>query len=159
MTECLHKETVDMKDVHLFVLNTMADWEPSFAIAHINRPMPGMASAFRVRTVGDDQSPVRSMGGLAIAPELSLSQLQPGQSAMLILPGADLWGDASTDPALAKAREFVEGRDSGRRDLRRNLRSGTGGPAGRPAAYRQRPRMACFKWIPWHGIIQSRTRG
>lgn len=97
-----------MKDVHLFVLNTMADWEPSFAIAHINRPMPGMASAFRVRTVGDDQSPVRSMGGLAIAPELSLSQLQPGQSAMLILPGADLWGDASTNSALAKAREFVE---------------------------------------------------
>ena len=97
-----------MKDVHLFVLNTMADWEPSFAIAHINRPMPGMASAFRVRTVGDDQSPVRSMGGLAIAPELSLSQLQPGQSAMLILPGADLWGDASTNPGLAKAREFVE---------------------------------------------------
>lgn len=48
------------------------------------------------------------MGGLAIAPELSLSQLQPGQSAMLILPGADLWGDASTNPALAKAREFVE---------------------------------------------------
>ena len=97
-----------MKDVHLFVLNTMADWEPSFAIAHINRPVPGMASGFRVRTVGDDQSPVRSMGGLTIVPELSLSQLLPEQSAMLILPGADLWSEASTDPALAKAREFVE---------------------------------------------------
>ena len=43
-----------MEEVHLFVLDTMADWEPGFAIAHINRPMPGISSGFRVRTVGQD---------------------------------------------------------------------------------------------------------
>lgn len=96
-----------MQEVHLFVLNTMADWEPGFAIAHINRPMPGMSSGYRVRTVGQDRTPVRSMGGLTIVPDLSLSDISPSGSAMLILPGADLWSDASTDPALSLAEEFV----------------------------------------------------
>lgn len=97
-----------MKDVHLFVLDTMADWEPGFAIAAINRPMPGVESGYRVRTVGLDRTPVRSMGGLTIVPDLSLSEVSPSGSAMLILPGADLWGDASMDPVLALAKEFVD---------------------------------------------------
>jgi len=96
-----------MKDVHLFVLDTMADWEPGFAIAAINRPWPGVSSGYRVRTVGQDETPVRSMGGLTIVPDLSLSELSPSDSAMLILPGADLWGEASTDPVLSVAKEFV----------------------------------------------------
>jgi putative intracellular protease/amidase len=96
-----------MKDVHLYVLDTMADWEPGFAIAHINRPMPGMSSGFRVRTVGQDKTPVRSMGGLTIVPDLSLSEVSPSESAMLILPGADLWSDAGTDRVLSMAKEFV----------------------------------------------------
>ncbi len=95
-----------MQDVHLFVLDTMADWEPGFAIAAINRPWPGISSGFQVRTVGQDKTPVRSMGGLTIVPDLSLSELSPSSSAMLILPGADLWSDASTDPALSMAKEF-----------------------------------------------------
>jgi putative intracellular protease/amidase len=96
-----------MKDVHLFVLDTMADWEPSFAIATINRPMPGVSSGFRVRTVGLDRTPVRSMGGLTIVPDLSLSEVSPSGSAMLILPGADVWSDESMDPVLSLAKEFV----------------------------------------------------
>jgi len=96
-----------MEDVHLFVLDTMADWEPGFAIAHINRPMPGMPSGFRVRTVGLNRTPVRSMGGLTIVPDLSLPEISPSGSALLILPGADLWSDGSTDPVLSLAKEFV----------------------------------------------------
>ena len=96
-----------MQEVHLFVLNTMADWEPGFAIAHINRPMPGVSSGFRVRTLGLDRTPVRSMGGLTIVPDLSLPEISPSESAMLILPGSDLWSDGSTDPVLAVAKEFV----------------------------------------------------
>jgi len=96
-----------MEDVHLLVLDTMADWEPGFAIAHINRPMPGMSSGFRVRTMGLDRTPVRSMGGLTIVPDLSLSEVSPSGSAMLILPGADLWSDGSTDQVLSLAKEFV----------------------------------------------------
>ena len=48
------------------------------------------------------------MGGLVITPDLGLSELVPEESAMLILPGADLWQDRTTDPALERARDFVE---------------------------------------------------
>jgi putative intracellular protease/amidase len=98
----------DQRDVHLFVVDTMADWEPAFAVAHINRPAPGMSSRYRVRTVGLARTSIRSMGGLVITPDLALSELVPTESAMLILPGADLWQDRTTDPALATARDFVE---------------------------------------------------
>jgi putative intracellular protease/amidase len=100
------------RDVHLFVLDTMADWEPALAIGHINRPAPGMPSGYRVRTVGLDRTPIRSMGGLAVTPDLALSEVVPKESAMLILPGAELWTDAPTHAAvvaaLAKTREFVD---------------------------------------------------
>ena len=97
-----------LSDVHLFVLDSMADWEPAFAIAHINRPAPGMASKYNVKTVGIDRKMVRSMGGLSIQPDMSLDELTPVESSMLILPGSDLWADTSTDPALAKAHDFVD---------------------------------------------------
>ena len=95
------------RDVHLFVLDTLADWEPGFAIAHINRPAPGVPSRYRVRTVGLERAPVTTVGGVVIMPDMTLAELEPANSAMLILPGADLWADPVVDPALAKAREFV----------------------------------------------------
>lgn len=98
----------NQRNVHLFVLDTLADWEPAFATAHINRPAPGVPSRYRVLTVGLERTPVRSLGGLLITPDLSLSELVPADSAMLVLPGADIWTTTATDPALAKARDFVE---------------------------------------------------
>jgi len=96
------------RDVHLFVLDTLSDWEPGYAIAHINRPAPGFASRYRVKTVGLSRAPIRTMGGLTVVPDLALGELKPGQCAMLILPGAETWEDAKTDPALAKARAFID---------------------------------------------------
>ena len=95
-------------DVHLFVLDSMADWEPGFAIAHINRPAPGLASKYSVKTVGIDRKMIRSMGGIAIQPDMSLDELMPEKSSMLILPGSELWSDTITDPALAKAQDFAD---------------------------------------------------
>jgi len=98
---------IQQRDVHLFVLDTLADWEPGFAVAHVNRPAPGVPSRYRVRTVGNDRNPVRSIGGVTIVPDLAIDELRPADSALLILPGADLWTEPATDPALAKAREFI----------------------------------------------------
>jgi putative intracellular protease/amidase len=95
-------------DVHLFVLDSMADWEPAFAIAHVNRPAPGMASKYSVKTVGTDRKMIRSMGGITIQPDMSLDELIPEKSSMLILPGSELWADTITDSALVKAQDFVD---------------------------------------------------
>jgi putative intracellular protease/amidase len=95
------------RDVHLFVLDGLADWEPGLAVAHIQRPAPGLAAKYRVRTVGFDESPIQTLGNVTIVPDLTLAELRPADSAMLILPGADSWTEPSTEPALAVMRAFV----------------------------------------------------
>jgi putative intracellular protease/amidase len=95
-----------IRDVHLYVLDTLADWEPGYTIAHINAPAPGVASRYRVRTVGADLRPVRTKGGITIVPDMALADLDPSQSAMLILPGADTWDEHGD--ALQRARQFVD---------------------------------------------------
>src|SRR5687768_7960820 len=96
------------QNVYLFVLDTLADWEPGLTIAHLNEPAPGMPSKYRVRSVGLSRDPVVTKGGLRILPELTVDELSPADSALLLLPGADIWPEPKTDPALDKAREFVK---------------------------------------------------
>jgi putative intracellular protease/amidase len=96
------------QNVHLLVLDTLADWEAGLAIAHINEPAPGMPSKYRVRSVGLSRDPVVTKGGLRLLPELTVDDLSPANSALLLLPGADIWAEPRTDPALEKASAFVK---------------------------------------------------
>ena len=95
------------RDVHLFVFDSMADWEASFAIAGINNPQfqrdPGR---YRVVTAGRNMQTVRTMGGIRIQPEISLSEIDPDQSAMLILPGGDQWESGGNVDAIELTRIF-----------------------------------------------------
>ncbi|MEU6683649.1 DJ-1/PfpI family protein [Streptomyces sp. NPDC046832] len=91
------------KPVHLAVYDTLADWETGHATAHLAR------TGHEIRTVGPTTAPVRSTGGLRILPDLALADLRPEDSALLILPGADLW-DTSGDlaPFARTARAFLD---------------------------------------------------
>jgi putative intracellular protease/amidase len=96
--------------VHMAVYDTLADWEVGFATAHINKQswqrQPGR---YAVVTVGESREPATTMGGVRIAPDMSLADLRPQDSAMLILAGADTWLEAGGNAAFAeKAREFLE---------------------------------------------------
>lgn len=95
--------------VHLYVFEGYADWEPAFALAGINNPQfqrePGR---WQVATVGERREPVRSMGGVAVLPDLGLAQLNAADSRLLILPGGVGWEDAGVHrAAIAKAGEFI----------------------------------------------------
>ena len=76
-----------MKTVHLFVFDGLADWEPSFAIAGLSHPPSGGEPRYRVATVGLTADPVRTMGAMRVLPDTTLDQLDPGDSALLILSG------------------------------------------------------------------------
>ena len=99
---------MEQQTVHLFVLDTMADWEPGFAVAGINQPAyqlhPGR---YAVRTVGPTREPVRTLGGITILPDLALDELRPAESAMLILPGGTAWDEGAHGDAVEKARAFL----------------------------------------------------
>jgi putative intracellular protease/amidase len=96
--------------VHVAVYDTLADWEVGFATAHINKQtwqrQPGR---YAVVTVGESRAPATTMGGVRITPDMSLADLRPQDSAMLVLAGADTWLEAGGNAAFAgKAREFLE---------------------------------------------------
>ncbi|MBD2357953.1 glutamine amidotransferase [Tolypothrix sp. FACHB-123] len=94
--------------VHLFVFNTLADWEIGFTVAGINNPAfqkhPGR---YRVQTVGLDAEPVTTIGGVTILPDITLDELD--SSAMLILPGGEAWDAGSNTEILATAKAFLAG--------------------------------------------------
>jgi putative intracellular protease/amidase len=63
-----------------------------------------------VRTVGITGEPVVTSGGMRILPDLVLAELEPADSAMLILPGADTWlgADGPLVPVAKAARAFLD---------------------------------------------------
>jgi putative intracellular protease/amidase len=93
--------------VYLYVLDTLADWEPGFAIAGINSPQFG-APRYHVRTMSLGGRPVTTAGGLRIQPDLALEDVTPEGAAMLILPGGDSWDEGANGEAVEAARAFLD---------------------------------------------------
>lgn len=95
--------------VHLAIYDTLADWETGHAVAHINQAAwqrePGRYS---VKTVGLDLEPITTIGGVRMIPDMTIADLDPADSAMLILPGATTWEDGSLAPFAAKAQQFLD---------------------------------------------------
>ncbi len=97
--------------VHYFVLDTLVDWEAVFAITFLNKATyqalqlhPGR---YQVKTVGESKAPITTSAGLTIVPDLTLAELEPRESAMLILPGADTWLEEPRTTVLEQAKAFL----------------------------------------------------
>jgi len=99
---------MEQQTVHLFVFDTLSDWEPGYAIAGINTPafqkQPGR---YRVKTVALENQPVTTAGGLTLLPHMTLDKLRPQDSAMFILPGGRLWDDGKNREAAVLAKRFL----------------------------------------------------
>lgn len=99
-----------VKTIHLAVYPTWADWEPAFLVSRVNNPVwqrePG---SLRVLTVAGSLEPVVSMGGVRVLPDLTFDELRPVDSALLVLPGGDVWDvdPGATTPAAQAAVEFL----------------------------------------------------
>jgi len=75
-----------MTAVHLLVFDGFADWEPAHAVAELRR-----WGHRTVRTVGFAATPIVSMGGLRITPDVELGAVRPEEVELFLLPGGDLW--------------------------------------------------------------------
>jgi putative intracellular protease/amidase len=93
--------------VHLFVFDTLADWETGFAVAGINNPdLQKHPGRYCVQTVGLNAEPITTIGGVTILPDLTLAELEPG--AMLILPGGEAWDEGKNVEILETAKAFLK---------------------------------------------------
>lgn len=97
--------------IHLFVLDTLSDWEPVFAISMINKqtyqPFQAQPGRYQVKSVGESKEPIITAAGLTILPDMTIDELEPSQSAMLILPGADTWLEEARTPVLEQAMAYL----------------------------------------------------
>ena len=76
--------------VHVLVFEGYAEWEPALALAELRR-----WGGVEVVSVGFDDWPVTSMGGLRVLPDRALWELladvAPGDVRLFLLPGGTLW--------------------------------------------------------------------
>ncbi|HXY35190.1 MAG TPA: DJ-1/PfpI family protein [Planctomycetaceae bacterium] len=79
--------------VHVFLNDEYADWELGYLLPElVSPPDPGIKKNVRkVVTFGLTDQPVRSMGGLKVAPDTSIDQINPNEIDALILPGGMFW--------------------------------------------------------------------
>lgn len=100
------------RNVYLYVLDTISDWETGYLIAELNsgRYFRKELAPLEVVTVGINKNPVTSMGGVTILPRRSIEECQVGSADVLILQGGNTWGDPIHEPLLQKAsKSFEEG--------------------------------------------------
>ena len=83
------------KAVYLLVVEGFADWEPSHAVAELRRH-----GQYRVESVGLTSAPLRSMGGITVLPSKTVSEVNPADVAVFILPGGDRWENAPLEPEV-----------------------------------------------------------
>lgn len=88
---------------HLFVFDGIADWEPAHVLCELRR-----SGKFDVLTVGLTRQTITTMAGLKVVPDLTLDELKPEGSALLVLPGGDMWEPQSQPAVESLLRRFHE---------------------------------------------------
>ena len=80
------------RSIHVVIFDGFADWEPAHALAELRR-----WGKRAVRAVGFTSSPIVSMGGLRVYPDVMVEDVEVGDVELLLLPGGDMW-EHSTYP-------------------------------------------------------------
>ena len=99
-----------MRTLYLYVLDTLADWEPGILMAELcsGRYLREFGMKYRLVTCGRTPSAIRTMGGLKIVPDMLVSDISPADDDVLLLPGADTWLSSDQKPVLAQVRTFLD---------------------------------------------------
>jgi putative intracellular protease/amidase len=92
---------------HLAVYETLADSEVGHLLTELHSGR-FTGRPFEIVTVAESLDPIRTMGGIRIVPDALLTGLEPGDSDVLILPGANMWDAGGGDPFAAAAARFLD---------------------------------------------------
>lgn len=98
------------RTVYLYVFDTMSDWEIGYLAAELNSGRyfrQGVAPA-KIVTVGIEKTPVTTMGGLKIMPDMKVEECSINSVDALILPGGNTWTEAIHVPILKMAEKCVK---------------------------------------------------
>ncbi|MEY8390702.1 glutamine amidotransferase [Lachnospiraceae bacterium] len=98
-----------MFTVYVYVLDTLADWELGYITSelHSGRFFKKDAGRVSLKTVSYSKEPIHTMGGLAVLPDCLIDDIAVKETSVLLLPGADTWGDPKHGAIIKKASELL----------------------------------------------------
>ncbi len=95
------------RKAHVALYDQLADWEVGHLLVEL-RSGRFTGTPFEIVTVAETTDPITTMGGIRMLPDTTIADLDPGDSALLVLPGGDLW-DAGGGAAFAQtAQRFLD---------------------------------------------------
>jgi len=92
---------------HVAAYNTMADSEAGHLLAELGSGR-FTGTPFAVVTVAESLEPITTMGRVRVLPHARISDLDPSDSDLLILPGADMWDVGGGEIFVAAAARFLD---------------------------------------------------
>jgi len=99
-----------IKTVYCYVFDTLADWEPTYALAELcsGRYFKDRALKYNVKTVSLNKDIVTTMGGIRILPDLTVADIKAEDAGLLVLPGGNTWLEPIHAPIFPVVRAFLE---------------------------------------------------
>ena len=96
--------------MYLYILDTMADWEPGYILAELGsgRFFRSPEDRYTLQLCGRTREPVTTMGGLCLVPDITIADIKPDADRVFILPGADTWLDPKQGPVLETVARFLK---------------------------------------------------
>ncbi|WP_341281155.1 type 1 glutamine amidotransferase family protein [Paenibacillus sp. FSL H8-0537] len=96
--------------VYLYVFDTMSDWEIGYLTAELNSGRYFKKGLFpaKIVTVSNEKTPVTTMGGLKILPDIRLDECSIESKDTLILPGGNTWTETIHQPILKMAERCLK---------------------------------------------------
>lgn len=103
---CIQMEKI----IYVYLLDTMADWELAYVLSAINMKemQRKTKTKYTVKTVGQTTEPIRTMGGLTVTPDCSISEIDTEKIAALLLPGASTWDSPQHKSLLKEVPIYLE---------------------------------------------------
>ena len=103
------EKEVDNRTCYLYALNTLADWEIGFITAELKSGRYISKNIkYNLTIIGNSLEPVETMGGILLAPEKSVEEIDFRKGDLLILPGADTWQEDSNKKILAMLPDLLK---------------------------------------------------
>lgn len=84
-----------MKKVYFLIFDGFSDWEMAYALPEIAK-----SKKYEIQSVGFNRNPVKSAGELTVVPDLTIDEISAGETALLILPGGEIWEEKSFESVI-----------------------------------------------------------
>jgi putative intracellular protease/amidase len=98
---------MDKGTAHLAVYDTLTDSEVGHLLVELHTGR-FTGTSVEVVTVAESPEPITTMGGIRVLPAAVLADLEPADSDLLILPGAEMWDTGDGEAFAAAAGRFLE---------------------------------------------------